>query len=516
MIWQRELMIPKKLLTIIAFLIFSASSSQSWAQMNATIVWDEIKNIVSKNGFKISALINQSEKGINITDFSLIKKATDTNEFANVEVDLLDIQFLDRSDGSVEIRPDYDQEITIKVYEGREVSSFVLKPLSDNTNMIISGEVGAPNVQINSSLIGMQLKEYDLPPRYQGNEFFEASIIFNGMASNQAFAGTKQDSPKSSFQADSINLFLNFDIPAEQMTGLVSYKLQDILVISRQDNLVSRTSTDLNNLLENGYNALGSYSVGKGSIEFDLSSPDGNLKGKLASENSNVSSSLTQDGLLFDAYFANGLLKLSSSLLPIPVDISLKKANYGFTVPILKQMGSQNFGLRLGVSDLLIAQDLWRLLDPNNKLSNVPINANIALSGKATLFENLTELPPDIYEENNSNSIPLEVEEMFLEKLNLSLMGTSLQGKGRATLDNEDLITFDGYPKPVGSFEFVFSGVNALIDKLISSEFIDSDTGMGARMMLSMFTIPTGDDELSSKIEFNSLGHILANGQRLR
>ena len=119
--------------------------------MNAAIVWDEIKQIASANGYKISALISQSEKGINITDFSLINKATETSEVATVEIDLVDIGILERSDGSVEIRPDYDQEITIKLYEGREVSSFVLKPLSDNTTMIISGEVGAPDFQINSS-----------------------------------------------------------------------------------------------------------------------------------------------------------------------------------------------------------------------------------------------------------------------------------------------------------------------------------------------------------------------------
>ena len=509
-------MISKKLLTIIVLVLFSASSSKSWAQMNAAIVWDEIKQIASANGYKISALISQSEKGINITDFSLINKATETSEVATVEIDLLDIGILERSDGSVEIRPDYDQEITIKLYEGREVSSFVLKPLSDNTTMVISGEVGAPDFQINSSLFGLQLKEYHLPSRYQGKEFFEASIILNEIVSNQAFAGKVQDSPKSSFQAGSINLFLNFDIPAEQMSGIIRYNLEDILVISRQDNFVSNTSANLTDLLETGYNALGSYSVGAGSIEFDFSSPDGNLKGKLASENSNFSSSLTQNGLLFDAYFANGLFKLSSSVMPIPIDISLKKGKYGFTVPILKQMESQNFGLRLGVSDLLIAQGLWGWLDPNNTLKKGPLNAKIALSGKAKLLENLTEVRPDKYEENNLNSVPFEVDQMFLDKLDLSLMGTFLQGEGGVTLDNEDLITFDGFPKPVGSFEFVLSGAHALVDKLISSGFIDSDTGMGARMMLSMFTIPTGEDELSSKIEFNSLGHILANGQRLR
>ena len=86
--------------------------------------------------------------------------------------------------------------------------------------------------------------------------------------------GKIQDSPKSSFQADSINLFLNFDIPAEQMSGNIRYNLEDILVISRQDNFVSNTSANLTDLLETGYNALGSYSVGVGSIEFDFSSPE--------------------------------------------------------------------------------------------------------------------------------------------------------------------------------------------------------------------------------------------------
>jgi len=103
-----------------------------------------------------------------------------------------------------------------------------------------------------------------------------------------------------------------------------------------------------------------------------------------------------------------------------------------------------------------------------------------------------------------------------LEKLNLSLMGASLQGTGGLRLDNDDLSAFNGYPKPVGSFEFLLSGANALVDKLIDSGIVDPDTAMGARMMLSMFAVPTGDDEVSSQIEFNSLGHILANGQRLR
>jgi hypothetical protein len=36
------------------------------------------------------------------------------------------------------------------------------------------------------------------------------------------------------------------------------------------------------------------------------------------------------------------------------------------------------------------------------------------------------------------------------------------------------------------------------------------------RMMLGMFATPVGDDMLTSTIEVNAEGHVLANGQRLR
>ena len=177
-------MISKKLFTGIVFVICTFAYSQTYAQMTATIVWDEIKQIASENGFKISAIINQSAEGIDIEEFSLINKASENNEFERLEIELVDIALLERSDVGGNW-PDYDQEITIKVYEGNGVSSFVINPLSDNTNMIISGKVGAPDLQISSSLLGVELNEYELSSGYQGNELFEARITLDGLNSTQ-------------------------------------------------------------------------------------------------------------------------------------------------------------------------------------------------------------------------------------------------------------------------------------------------------------------------------------------
>ncbi|MBT5294670.1 MAG: DUF2125 domain-containing protein, partial [Octadecabacter sp.] len=72
------------------------------------------------------------------------------------------------------------------------------------------------------------------------------------------------------------------------------------------------------------------------------------------------------------------------------------------------------------------------------------------------------------------------------------------------------------FPRPEGQVNFVINGVNGLVDNLILMGLIPEDEAMMPRMMMGMFTTPVGDDMLTSTIEVNSEGHVLANGQRLR
>ena len=180
-------MTSKNLLLSIHLVIFSFIYSHSWAQINAALVWEEFKQLTSQNGFKISALVTRTEKGLKVSDFTLIDIARETKGPTLFEIDLMDIDFLERSDGAVEILPDYDQDITIRAYDGSELSSFVMELLNDKATMMIRGDVGAPVLQINSSLIGVQLKEFTLPEKYQGNNLLDASLIFLGLVSNQSF-----------------------------------------------------------------------------------------------------------------------------------------------------------------------------------------------------------------------------------------------------------------------------------------------------------------------------------------
>jgi len=60
------------------------------------------------------------------------------------------------------------------------------------------------------------------------------------------------------------------------------------------------------------------------------------------------------------------------------------------------------------------------------------------------------------------------------------------------------------------------TGANALIDNLISMGLLPQEQATMGRMFMGMFTQPAGDDALTSKIEINDQGHIMANGQRIQ
>jgi len=103
-----------------------------------------------------------------------------------------------------------------------------------------------------------------------------------------------------------------------------------------------------------------------------------------------------------------------------------------------------------------------------------------------------------------------------LNNLSLKLGGAELTGLGDFTFDNTDLETFGGMPRPVGEVTMNIKGGNALIDSLVQMGLIPEDQAMMGRMMMGMFARSVGDDELSSKIEINDQGHVIANGQRIQ
>ena len=72
-------------------------------------------------------------------------------------------------------------------------------------------------------------------------------------------------------------------------------------------------------------------------------------------------------------------------------------------------------------------------------------------------------------------------------------------------------------PRPTGGIDLKLVGGNGLLDNLINMGILPEQQAMGARMMMGLFTrAGTEPDTVTSKIEINDAGHILANGQRIQ
>ena len=90
-----------------------------------------------------------------------------------------------------------------------------------------------------------------------------------------------------------------------------------------------------------------------------------------------------------------------------------------------------------------------------------------------------------------------------------------MTGMGDFVFDNTQ--EFNGMPKPTGAVDLKLVGGNGLLDKLVLMGLLPEEQAMGARMMMGLFTVPVdAEDTLTSKIEINDEGHVLANGQRIQ
>lgn len=170
-------------------------------------------------------------------------------------------------------------------------------------------------------------------------------------------------------------------------------------------------------------------------------------------------------------------------------------------------MNLQNFEM----SDIL-----WSMFDPSSILPRDPATLLVDLAGKATGLANFFD-PQVMAVAEATGELPVQIDALDVNALELSLVGASLTGTGDFTFDNTGQTAFGGMPKPTGELNLSLSGGNALIDKLSQMGLIGPQEAGGARMMMGLLAVPgPAPDTLNSKIEINDQGHIMANGQRIQ
>lgn len=260
----------------------------------------------------------------------------------------------------------------------------------------------------------------------------------------------------------------------------------------------------------------GGYSFGDLSYVFDI-----NVDGEAASGNATASGGASAinmdiDGLAFTGETRDiAVNMLIPEEIPFPLEASMAKYGYDIVIPLSRaEEGTRDARFALNFTELEVSNLLWNLVDPAEVLSREAITVALGIDAQVTPFFDF--LDPSQQEAAMMSDIPGEINGAQITELVVKGAGAEITGDGAFTFDNSDLVTFDGFPRPEGQMTFAINGVNALIDNLITMGLIPQEEAMMPRMMMGMFTTPVGDDMLTSTIEVNSEGHLLANGQRLR
>ena len=201
--------------------------------------------------------------------------------------------------------------------------------------------------------------------------------------------------------------------------------------------------------------------------------------------------------------------------LPFPIDVSGGNVDYNFAFPVNASDQPADVRYAISISDIVVNEDVWALLDPTAALPRDPMSIKIDLAGTVKLLVDLLDIP-SMTQTIEASAMPFDFQSVTINDLSASGLGASAAASGDFTLDMTDLVTFDGLPRPTGQATATMTGVNGLLDKLTGMGLLTADDAMAGRLMMGMFARVVGTDQLQSTLEINAQGHVIANGQRIQ
>ena len=326
----------------------------------------------------------------------------------------------------------------------------------------------------------------------------------------------------SSFAAESMTVTaegadLATEGEAPEMAGPSALKLNltmaDLTGTTNGTFLGSAAMIDMAAALKAGFATDGTFNAGATTYDMEVTEAAGVTKITGTGESSTLGFAMDATQLAYSGGATGVTMTMTAPEIPFPsLNIAYSEASFGFKMPVSKTDEPADFTFLTRLVDLTVSEEVWAMIDPTNQLPRDP--ATLVIDTKGTGKLSVDIMDPAAMEAMGEQP-PGELNSLDITELRAKIAGAELTGSGALTFDNSDLVTFGGMPAPTGKVDLKLVGGNTLMDKLVAMGLLPEDQVMGFRMMLSMFANATGEDELSSTLEFKD-GGFFANGQRLQ
>jgi hypothetical protein len=495
-------------------LLLALAAGPAWAEVTAQQVWDDWKaqmSVYGENGVTVGS--ETYENGVlTVTDLGFNVAGEDGSTATGT---LGELVLTENGDGTVSVTMSEEYPIRIVTpadpETGSEASEADLTFRQTGLTLTASGEPGALTYDVTA---GRYAVELDSVAEGGVEQPAEALIAFNDVSGSFTSRVGEMRDVTYDLTATSMDLLLDVTNPDDGSSAMISGKVEDVTTRAVMS-LPVDPAADPEMALQNGMTIDGGYTTQGGSYIFEINDPEsGASNGTLITAGSSLELALSKDEMAYTSNATGVSLQVTAAAMPLPVTVSFEEVGANLQVPISKTAAPAPWAMALNLSGLAVDEQIWAMFDPEGMLSHEPATVKLDLSGTATLLFDV--LDPAQAEAMAAAPMPAQVESVNINELEVSFGGASVSGSGALTLDNTDVTTMGGMPKPTGAIDLQLSGVNALIDGLVGLGVVPQDQAMYPRMMLGAFTTSTGADQATSRIEFTEDGQIIANGQRLQ
>ena len=494
-------------------LVFIATGAS--ADVSANDIWTDWQNYMAGFGYSVDGTETMSGNTLNISNLKMSIPVPEAD--GNFELSLDSVDFVENGDGTVNLVFSETMPMSFVALgpEGEAVSGSLDYTMS-NMEMRASGEPDKVQYDYSADQIGMTLTELVIDDEALSSDALEVSFTSNGLSGQSimepgalrkivqtmALGATQY---KVAFVDPESDAKVNFDV------SMASVNMQGDSVLP-----ISFDPENVQAALESGFAVDGTLSYTGSKTDFSIIGGGDEIIGSSSSETASIGVTMNKDALGYSGSSTGVSFNMNGNQVPLPIVAGLGQIAFNMLIPVAKSETPSDFALGVTLGDFVTSDQLWSMFDPAKVLPRDPATISFDLIGKAKLLFDFFD-PTQMAAVENGEAMPADLNAVTLRNLRVAAAGAELTGTGDFTFDNNDLESFGGFPKPTGGIDVGLVGGNGLMDKLVQMGLLPQEQAMGARMMMGLFTRPgEGPDSLTTKLEINEQGHILANGQRIQ
>ncbi|TMM52405.1 DUF2125 domain-containing protein [Sulfitobacter sabulilitoris] len=486
----------------------------AFADVTAMDVWEDWRSYISGMAYDVSADTAMEGQTLTVSNLRIDMKMEEGAGTA--AMDLGTVQFTENGDGTVSIAlPDRMPIVVNMTPPNEDPVTITMDYGQTGFAMTASGTPSDMQYVYSADRLELALREIIADGEVMNPDDTAANMTLSGVAGRTQMTLGALRAYEQSMTAESLRYGMAFTDPKGEGSARISGGSEALAFTGAGEiPLQVVQADDMAAMLAAGFRFDGTFTYGAGNSNIAATSPDGPVAGTTTSQGGSLQIAMSQEGIAYDVAQTGLAVNLTSAAAPLPIAFEVADARFNISAPLRKSEEAQDFAFGFTLGDFTLSELIWGIFDPAAQLPRDPATIALDLTGKAKILMDLLD-PANAARMQADDGLPGELEVLNINKLQVTAAGAELTGAGGFTFDNAR--PTGGMPKPTGAANFKLSGANALIDTLVAMGLLPQDQAMGARMMMGLFAVPgEAPDTVTSTIEINEEGHVLANGQRIQ